>query len=59
MQRNVQVRKRFEDVQKWKVAVLVSLFEYAIKVANGLMVVQDEAESNGWLVLAHGKVGRC
>ena len=57
MQGNVQIGERFKDVQKWKVAVLVGLFEYAVKIANGLVVVQDEAESDGWLVLAHGKIG--
>ena len=45
MQRYLHVLVRLEDIQKRKIAILVSLFDDSIEVADGLMVVQDDAKT--------------
>ena len=46
MQCKLQVFIRFKDFEKRQIAVLISLFDDSIEIANWLMVMQDQAESN-------------
>jgi hypothetical protein len=45
MQRHLEITERFEDVQEWLVAVSIRLVKDVIKIANGLVIMQDEAEA--------------
>ena len=48
VQRDLQRVKRLEDLQERQVAVLVRLLENVVKVADRLVVVQGQAESD-WI----------
>jgi hypothetical protein len=43
VQRQLQLLVRLEDLQEWKVAILICLLEHTIKIANRLMVMKNEA----------------
>lgn len=49
MQGNCEVGKRFEYFEERQVAVLVRVFEDAIKVANRLMIVKNKAKLDWWI----------
>ena len=46
VQRDIQIGKRFEDIQKRQVTVLVSVFKDAVEVADGLVVVKHQTKLN-------------
>ena len=48
-----------EDVEKRPVAVLVRLFEHAVEVADRLMIMEDEDESQGRAHVDHPAGSRC
>ena len=46
VQRDLEVRVVVEDVEERAVAILVRRLEHAVEIADGLVVVQGEDESN-------------
>ena len=55
MQAELQLRVSLEDVEKRLVSVLVCLFEDVIKIADRLMIVQNQYQAD---MLRHSRVGR-
>jgi hypothetical protein len=52
VQRELQARIAFKQIEKWLVAVAIRLLEDVIEIANGLMIMQDKDEPDGlhfWL----------
>jgi hypothetical protein len=47
MQHHWQLGKFFQDIQEWRVAVAIRILEDPIKIADGLMIVecQDQSDS--------------
>jgi hypothetical protein len=41
-----------QDVQKWEVAVLIGSLDHIIKIANRLVIVQDQAQLNRGIHIA-------
>jgi hypothetical protein len=46
MESHPQVIVGLEEIQKWKVAVVVGLLENTIEIADRLMIVQCQTEAN-------------
>ena len=53
VQRDADILEWFEDVQERPVAILIRLLKDMIEIANGLMIVQCEAESE---LIGHGSL---
>ncbi len=51
MQRQAQIAIRLKDVQKRQITVLVCLLEYAVEIADRLVIMEHQAETN-WV--CHG-----
>jgi hypothetical protein len=47
VQRELQARIAFEQIEKRLITVAIGLLEYVIEIADGLMIVQDKDEPDG------------
>ena len=50
VQRNRKISERLEYFQERKIAILIGGFENVIEVADRLMIVQNQAEMDFWIV---------
>ena len=57
VQRQPQRIKRFENLQKRQVTVLIRLFENTVKIADRLVVVKDQTEAD-WICHRSDGAGR-
>ena len=50
MQRNFQIRVRFENFEERQIAILIGFFKYAVEVTDRLMVMKNKAQANLWII---------